>query len=218
MCSLGLEYFASYGMLLGLTREDRLIPWTADNDYVVSFAVVEEMWKNRTTFQSIGGLHLLYDYYYKGCATPDFMDGKLARWSTIDEERKTGHYPDFFPYNDFFIGEVKPDGQFMDERGCSFPVNKMRPVVRKLVYNGTFLVNVPGDAEAIISETFGADWRVPDPNKAHHGGTFCRRDRGRKAAHPKRWEQRWNNLLKSEFYSHPGNQTTTNTFGNQTTT
>eukprot|EP00978_Attheya_sp_CCMP212_P003337 scaffold6888_cov48-Attheya_sp.AAC.4 len=43
MCrTLGLEYFSSYGMLLGLVRDDRIIPWTADNDYVVSFAVAEE--------------------------------------------------------------------------------------------------------------------------------------------------------------------------------
>ena len=36
MCELGLEYYASYGMLLGLIRADKLIPWTADNDYIVT--------------------------------------------------------------------------------------------------------------------------------------------------------------------------------------
>ena len=36
MCELGLEYYASYGMLLGLTRADKLIPWTSDNDYIVT--------------------------------------------------------------------------------------------------------------------------------------------------------------------------------------
>ena len=36
MCELGLEYYASYGMLLGLIRADKLIPWTSDNDYIVT--------------------------------------------------------------------------------------------------------------------------------------------------------------------------------------
>jgi len=43
LCDLGLEYFASYGTLLGLVRNDHVIPWTADNDFVVSFAVANEM-------------------------------------------------------------------------------------------------------------------------------------------------------------------------------
>jgi len=36
MCELGLEYYASYGMLLGLIRADKLIPWTSDNDYIIT--------------------------------------------------------------------------------------------------------------------------------------------------------------------------------------
>jgi hypothetical protein len=36
MCYLGLEYLPAFGMLLGLARSDRLIPWTSDNDYMVS--------------------------------------------------------------------------------------------------------------------------------------------------------------------------------------
>ena len=36
MCELGLEYFASYSMVLGLTRADKLIPWTSDNDYTAT--------------------------------------------------------------------------------------------------------------------------------------------------------------------------------------
>jgi phosphorylcholine metabolism protein LicD len=35
MCSLGLDYVAGFGTLLGLRRADRFIPWSIDNDLVI---------------------------------------------------------------------------------------------------------------------------------------------------------------------------------------
>jgi hypothetical protein len=208
MCrTLGLEYFSSYGMLLGLVRDDRLIPWTADNDYVVSFAVAEEMYKYRSVFAE-EGLTFFFDDYYKLCASPDFMDGSLARrWTTNNLWKKWAYYPDHFPYGDVFMGEVKPDGHFVDERGCAFPVDKMRPVIRKAVYNKSFSVSVPNQFEDVISGTFGMDWRTPDASKAVHGRTLCDsnekrpKEEVRNKKKSRRWERAWNDVLKDDFYS-----------------
>lgn len=82
LSSMNLEYFAMYGTLLGLVRNGHVIPWTADNDFAMSFEVHEEMVRNRDYIQEHFGLHLTKDDYMRTCAADNFMGGALARWRT----------------------------------------------------------------------------------------------------------------------------------------
>ena len=61
MSTLGLDYVVSFGTLLGLTRSDKIVPWTGDNDVIIedtktAYDMVD-LWK--TTNASESGLSLL---------------------------------------------------------------------------------------------------------------------------------------------------------------
>jgi hypothetical protein len=99
---------------------------------------------------------------------------------------------------------VKPDGNFVDERGCTFPVEKLFPSVRRKVYNGTFTISVPNDYDAVLNRTFGKNWRTPDSRKKSHGLTRCKTKPEvliRNAYRRDSWNLAWNAILKDEFYS-----------------
>ena len=85
MCHLGLEYFPAFGMLLGLTRADKLIPWTIDNDYIVTkrtLAAMEDLWDSASHLNHGVGFH--HNQVYRLCVTPSFADGKLLRWKASE--------------------------------------------------------------------------------------------------------------------------------------
>jgi hypothetical protein len=197
--SLNLEYFAAYGTLLGLVRNDHVIPWTADNDFVMSFAVHEELIRNRDYLRERFGLHLCKDTYLRCCVAENFMGGQLARWRTKRYDKfvaKRGNYIDAFPYSDFFIGDLEPkSGQFIDERGCGYDVPVFRPMNRISVYNNTFQVNVPNDFLAVLEHEYGKNWRTPDRGRGH-GNTKCGLTKFfRKGENDTAWFNMWNNIL-----------------------
>jgi len=175
MCELGFEYFASYGMLLGLVRSDRLIPWTSDNDYIVTKQTISAIMslapEEKAVFDK-HGISLFYDgLYYRVCITPTFMEGKLATsW------RKKSHkwHPMVpYPYADVFIAHQE-GGSMVDELGCAHPMEHFRPALHMGVYNHSFSVSVPRDQEAVLSSLYGNEWRTPDAKKSPHGDTKCR--------------------------------------------
>jgi hypothetical protein len=79
MCYLGLEYLPAFGMLLGLARSDRLIPWTSDNDYMISTATMMamlSMWDHTSHLEH--GLSLVYDDSDRMCGSPSFANGRQS--------------------------------------------------------------------------------------------------------------------------------------------
>ena len=109
MLNLGLNYFVGFGTLLGLTRSDRVIPWTIDNDIVVdkrTFRAVTELWNVDTT-----GLSLIFPKSAKKqrgsprmCVTPQWAHGKLQKWQ-IPTPLGVLFHDRGFPYIDFYFGE-----------------------------------------------------------------------------------------------------------------
>jgi len=205
MCTLGLEYYAAYGTLLGLVRDDHVIPWTADNDFVVSFAVAVEMYERRDYLEEQFGLFLFNDFYLRSCVTDKFMDGALLPWKTDEFDKtlqRTGQFINHFPYADFFYAEVDwTQGLFIDERGCDYDKDLYFPV-RRPVYNNTFHVNVPNDTDLVLSKVYGLDWRTPPINGSAHGFTSCGetpqffRHWTPEGTSREDWIQRWNDILK----------------------
>jgi len=202
MSALGLEYFAGYGSLLGLVRNDYVIPWTADNDFVVSFAVANEIWKQQDFLNKEFGLRVFNDFYLRMCVEESFMGGALARWKThkYDELMWThGEYVDHFPYADFFYGEVDPiSGQFVDERACAYNISSYFPATRLEVYKDEFSVSVPKDYMLVLDTVFGDNWKVPDSSAAH-GHTKCHAKGKFRKWHEsgvdQEWIDHWNELL-----------------------
>ncbi|KAL7533837.1 hypothetical protein ACHAXR_005480 [Thalassiosira sp. AJA248-18] len=204
LCGLGLEYFAGYGTLLGLIRDDHVIPWTADNDFVVSFAVAEEIWKQRAYLRDNFGLNIFNDFYLRTCISESFMGGALLKWETKKFDKvlaEKGQYVDHFPYADFFYGDVDPvSGKFIDERGCGYDLSSYRPAARLMVYKQKFPVSVPKDYNLVLDAGFGSNWRTPDSGNPH-GHTECDAKKfmriwNMKGA-DKEWISHWNGLLNN---------------------
>ena len=177
MCELGFEYFASYGMLLGLVRSDRLIPWTSDNDVIVTtqtMSGIEALPPEEKAVFDKHGISLFFDnFYYRVCVTPTFMESKLASsWEAAEAENVDKWYPLVYPYTDIFIAHEE-EGLIVDELGCAHPSETFRPPLRMGVYGNDFRVSVPRDAEAVLARVYGPQWSTPDANENPHGDTKC---------------------------------------------
>lgn len=177
MCSLGLEYFAMYGTLLGLVRNDRLIPWTSDNDYVATERTVAAMYEPdaKEAFERRGLAFFFDNFYHRVCATPQFMGGALAaNWT----KRSWEWYPMVHPYADVFVAreeEVNRTTTVVDELGCAHPADDLRPAQRRGAYGNAFRVSAPRNAERVLERLYGTEWRVPDAKKSPHGDTRCKK-------------------------------------------
>lgn len=178
-CHLGLEYFPSYGMLLGLVRSDRLIPWTGDNDYMMedkAMHALEDLWE--LTKSLTHGIELFrYHKALRFCVTPEFASGKLKRWKEKTDRKK--RYGLRYPFTDIFSFTTSQSGRFItDQRKCVFNATQIRPSVRTKIYNNTMYQNFPREPEAAVANIFGPQWKTPDPDKSHSGNTFCAADGG----------------------------------------
>ena len=171
MCHLGLEYFSAYGTLLGLVREGRLIPWTIDNDYFAteqSINALYHLWNTSLHFNH--GLSFFRSWGNRMCINPGFAQGRLARnWT----KRKQGKYDQSgVPFADLFSLNTKK-GIWEDSRKCKFQEADLWPSTRKMVYNNSFYQTFPNNANAVLTETYGESWDVPDAKKNPHGGLPC---------------------------------------------
>lgn len=183
MCNLGFEYFSSYGMLLGLVRNDKLIPWTSDNDYIATERTLAAMYNMSTEDKKVWydhGIAFFFDnYYHRVCVTDKFMNGELAKlWTSSSYE----WYPLVYPYADIFIAKElsssdgsKSNSMIKDQLGCEHSMDSFRPAQRRGVYQDSFQVSIPNDAEKVLERVYGSTWRIPDKEKRPHGDTKCKR-------------------------------------------
>ena len=177
MSTLGLDYVVSFGTLLGLTRSDKIIPWTGDNDVIIedtktAYDMVD-LWK--TTNASKSGLSLLFQGILRLCITPQFADGKIERWLNRTRTNCRGWlYSCEVPYIDFYVGKNISDDQYGPEMyqeigNCKHYYKDIFPSQRRAVYNGTFSVNFPANPEQLLRTYYGNEWSVPPEKKDAHG-------------------------------------------------
>ena len=198
MVRLGLDYAAGFGTLLGLRRADKLIPWTADNDYIletqqISNAMVD-LWNETST-----GLAIIFDYIPRMCATKDFAGGLLKEWevpvATNDVKKgiKKGYNPvnlftQGYPYIDLYAGTgkiTKPARftKWVNDTGgkdyisvlqeCLHWYKDIFPTKRVGVYSGAFAQNVPANTDVILEDNYGFSWRIPKKEENAHGSSHC---------------------------------------------
>ena len=71
MCTLGFEYVTSYGTLLGLVRNDTLIPWTADNDFIITEHTLAAMYdispEEKQVWNDHGLDFFFANFYHRVC-------------------------------------------------------------------------------------------------------------------------------------------------------
>jgi hypothetical protein len=204
MCYLGLEYLPALGMLLGLARSDRLIPWTMDNDFIVSTATMNAMislW--HTTSHLEHGMSLVYDQIDRMCVSPSFANGRLIRWKVNGYK---SNYIDNYPYTDFYLGDHEGEEKKLfvfTDMDCVHPASTVRPYVRRSFYNGTLWQYFPNKPDNMLTQVYGPNWRVPDPRKNQHGNAVCKGPISRVMYHKKKEkkkiQQNNNNVIVSQM-------------------
>jgi len=169
MCSLGLDNIAAFGTLLGLVRSDQLIPWTFDNDYIISSntaSAMVDLWDARTT-----GMSYMWQGIPRMCATTDFAEGKLQKWRMSPSS--TQLYEAGSPYIDLYVGHTEA-GKFSEIPGCLHDAKDIWPTKRLPVYGGKFYQNFPANRTQVIKTMYGPKWRTPDSKRMPHGsGDVC---------------------------------------------
>ena len=181
MAALGLEYAAAFGTLLGLRRADRMIPWTADGDYVVTQETANAMvslWDARRT-----GLAHLFQGINRMCVTADFARAGIRKWiesppfpgSTLPKHNNIDLLG--FPYIDLYVGNRTHveglEGVVFDLRGgginCRHLYRDIFSSQRVSVYNRSFFQSYPSNPDQLLRTSYGPDWMVPLSNKSEHG-------------------------------------------------
>lgn len=178
MSKLGLEYIVGFSTLFGLVRSDKIIPCTADNDFIIfndgflndgkgdnAMVAMLDLWDNST------GLNFVtWPWPPRLCITWAFADGKLQRWrttglSTINIWQKG------YPYGDVYIMKNLTDTFIGGEyRKCKHLYSDVFPIERRLVYNRSFALNFPKEHEQLLRRYYGLDWETPPAQKDAHGG------------------------------------------------
>ena len=176
MEKLGLDYLAQFGTLLGLKRSDKLIAWTADNDYIIPskdvMTTMFEQWDTKMT-----GLAHIFQGINRICVTPDFAQGKLQQWTLPpllpSKQNSAQLWEQGYPYIDLYVGHNISQTMYSEFPGCSHFYSDIFPTKRVLVYNNTFAQNFPANSEQLLRTSYGNDWRQPDPKHALHGSGIC---------------------------------------------
>ncbi len=155
--SEGAVYFAAFGTLLGMIRDNKLIPYDRDIDFAVHFDNDFTPKKLDRLLRSIG-LKRIKAFYYKGKPVEltytngithiDFFrlfdkgDHSLVHVFYKDVDRK---YPSKNHYTVLELALAHIDG------------------VKKTTING-ITVNIPTNYEDFLASAYTENWRIPDPN------------------------------------------------------
>ena len=173
MWYLGLQYVPAYGMLLGLTRTGRFIPWTSDNDVLIESKTITKMTELWDTTKHLNhSLRFIMHEIPRICVEPDFANGQLQQWK-LDEP--VAVYNLKMPYVDIYkITIDERNNRVVDKStNCIYKASDIFPIHRKQFYDGSFYQYFPNNAVAMLSHVYGRDWRVPDPAETPQGRTLC---------------------------------------------
>jgi phosphorylcholine metabolism protein LicD len=131
--------FLVYGTLLGMVREDRLIPHDDDMDV----GVLEEEWDD-----------VVPD------TIPGFRRFNTSTWTTKFAHKKTGLVVDFFRFRLEGNERVANAGSNMGVHEYRFPREMIEPF-KTVEWKGREW-QVPADAKGFLLHHYGENWRTPN--------------------------------------------------------
>jgi len=171
-------YYATMGTLLGIVRNDYVIPWTADQDLVVDRPDLARFRFDdcRALLQQETGLVHLFEGVDRVCVGPSWRNGFLKRWedknvSVINIYREIYHYIDL--YAQTISSGRKGTVYRIVNFPCEFSPQIMVPYEIRLVYNKTLAIALPRDANAYLDHVYGNSWKTPDTTHDRNGHNHC---------------------------------------------
>jgi len=158
-----VEFWAHFGTLLGMVRDQTVFSWTADVDITIHLEHWEKICKNREARYELWELgYNFFDEGNKGerymgrfCFHDNWRGGILSKW--LKPLPKNTIYVDAYIYMDVYLGQMEKEGY------RTFPIwNKWKPEhiwpLKLLEFSGNFFP-VPAKSEEILTIYYG-NWTV----------------------------------------------------------
>jgi len=170
---LKVDYWVSYGTLLGAIRDEKIIPWTADIDIVIMESSFKDLEANIHKSKALKdtGFMIFRDPYYKDlarmCLTEEHV--KYKKWEKIETQKEEEYY-NAYPYLDVYKAltnnenitiPVGPHCQF--NKSTIFPLRKIK------LYDLEVLA--PANYTKYLMQLYGPKFMIPpEKERVGHGG------------------------------------------------
>lgn len=150
-------YFADYGTLLGIIRDNKLISWDDDIDYGI-LADDSFDWKGFEKQLSLFGFRKIKEFKYKETITEQtYQKGQLSVDFFSHKNNKEHCISHLYYRKDDFIYHSKYEYHV---RVCKcHRINH----TKQIFFEG-IRVNVPENAEELLADIYTESWRIPDIN------------------------------------------------------
>lgn len=154
------QLICAYGTLLGIVRDNMLLPWDDDLDFIIlddgtfSWSSFDECMKKSGfwLYREIEQDNKIVEKSYKKKGV--LCDVRL--WDNYKKDRTV--YGDYFPIQ----GHAYRSGVFEE---YDMTVSNMIPINRIIIKKFNDIdIMLPDNAEDILAEFYGENWKYPDPN------------------------------------------------------
>ncbi|SBS25465.1 LicD family protein [Marinomonas aquimarina] len=158
--SVGITFYVDAGTLLGIYRDDALIPWDDDLDFAVDASESEPL------ADCLNGLlpelTSITGYPWRLVShRAERAYGAVPQGSVRGYKLQVADESTSFPMVDFFLKYI--DGDVMDyvlaSRGIRMPSCFMKE--RKAHSFHGQIIMIPSDTESYLAQHYGADWKTP---------------------------------------------------------
>lgn len=184
---LGLEYYASFGTLLGAVRDQGHIPWTADVDVVPTLSSLMKFLLTKGGANEVAkkyGLHIFHWDIPRAC-----LLGPNAEKQKSEDGLKVSAYVDIYPLEmkietkenlsrlgKHVITNASNDTPFMGTFSLSRSVFFQALPIQKdaLTIHGSKFP-APQHIERYLTGFYGNDYMTPDKHRKSHGGEYTKK-------------------------------------------
>lgn len=157
-----LDYHIDAGTLLGLYRDEKLIPWDDDLDIAVDSSLFSAL-KNKMSEIKTSLENVTQEMWGLDELTSEHTFGNVLKGKPRSLKLACTSNDDLASV-DFFIKYrcTKHSDYCLASRGIRMPANLSESTFEKVLAG--IAVRLPNDTEGYLGHHYGKDWRTPNPN------------------------------------------------------